>query len=90
MIKINWKHILAFVLNLLILPGAGVWMLGKGDLAKFHMIGWVLSALLISSGGFGLTGTLATIIGFVGIAGLFGSWVWSNYTLFVMIDQKYK
>jgi len=77
-------------LNLTILPGVGVWMLGKKDIAKFHIIGWLLSCLIVNSGGLGLTGALATILGVTGLLGMLGSWAWSNFVLFQLLQKEYQ
>lgn len=71
------------------LPGVGVWMLGKKELAKFHIVGYFLSVLLILSAGFGLTGVIYNILVIIGALGWLLIYLWSNYTVFVMINKTY-
>ncbi len=87
--KLNWKHIVGLLLNLLVWPGAGTWLLGKAKLGQLQMIAYFVGAILLLSEGFGVTGAFATLLGFVGLASLVASWIWGNYTLFSELHKTY-
>ncbi|MBI5066531.1 hypothetical protein HZA97_09965 [Candidatus Woesearchaeota archaeon] len=87
--KLNWKHVVALILNIVVWPGAGTWLLGKAKLGQLQMIAYFVGAVLVLSEGFGVTGSFATILGFVGMASLVASWVWGNYTLFKGLHEMY-
>ncbi len=87
--KLRLKHILAFLLNLIVWPGTGTWLLGNSRLGALQMLAYFIGATLILSGGFGITGGLATILGFLGIGALLGGWAWGMYHLIKEFQKIY-
>jgi len=87
--QIDWKHVVGLLLNFFIWPGTGTWLLGKSRLGQLQMLAYLVSSILILSGGFGITGTFLTLLGIVGLCALISSWAWSAYTVVKEIHSLY-
>ncbi len=87
--KLDWKHVLALVLNLFIWPGTGTLVLGKSKLGLLQMLAYLISAILVLSGGFGISESIVTILGLVGVLSFLASWTWSAYTVIAELHSTY-